>query len=94
MTTNLAEPLRTIDPNLTRDYCCALCGGHLTLYPIMLEVAYTAECATHGTMYPHMVIRKSAWESNQANIQAAKIELNQIGKPKRTEAEILEDLGF
>ena len=87
--TNLLEPLRTTDPNLTRDYCCALCGGHLTLYPIMLEVAYTAECATHGTMYQNTIVRKSTYERNQADISAAKIELNQIGKPKRTVASAL-----
>lgn len=93
-TTNLLDPIQTVDPNFQRDYCCALCGSHLLMVPIMMSYAYSPSCPTHGTMYAHTVTSKMTWERLNANISAAQIELNQENRPERSEREILADLGY
>jgi len=93
-TTNLLNPIKTDNPNFQRDFCCALCGSHLVMVPVMLSYAFSPSCPTHGTMYPHTVTSKMTWKRLNANISAAKIELNQENRPARTEQEILSDLGF
>ena len=72
----------------TRYHVCALCLGELIVDDLAVR------CPEHGIAYEHTVTKRSKANQINSNVRVAKIDLEMFGKPRRTEEEILKELGF
>ncbi|MHC4413302.1 MAG: hypothetical protein ACYSW6_10115 [Planctomycetota bacterium] len=92
---NIIEPLLFEDGEIDifiRDKSCGFCAGHL-FKKFAPDRKYTAHCPEHGVMYEHTHISKHKAERVEQDTRVGGIELREP-KKKRTEQEILSDLGF
>jgi hypothetical protein len=77
-----------------RDHVCALCYGRL-ISRHADERKWGAYCITHGAIMDHNHIHRSQAEKADQNERMGLLELNELRpKERRSEAEILEELGF
>lgn len=72
--------------------CCALCLGDIS--PIWAGDGYQLECATHGIMYPHMLISRRKAEQAQSDRLAATMDLGAEAHRGKSETQLLEEMGF
>jgi hypothetical protein len=81
-----------------RDYCCAHCWGHLERNPV--EGGWQVFCPNCGPDQGY--VTRAYAEARRAESQAEKLEVTQLltslgvipAPPKRSEAEIMQELGF
>ena len=94
---NLLAPLRMTHADaalFARDNVCALCLGYLFLRDIEHDV-YELECLECGKIMAHNYISKHIKDRIEQNNSAARIEMAmEDHKPRRSEADILKELGF
>ncbi len=92
---NLLDPLTFEEGEIElfiRDNSCGLCGGHLFSMHAP-DRKYTAHCPEHGAVTEHSHTSKYKAEQAKDNTRAGKSELRQP-REKRSEKEILKELGF
>ncbi len=92
---NLLEPLLFEEGEIDlfiRDNKCGFCGGYLEKM-FAPDRKYTANCPEHGEVFERTKTSEYVADEVKRNTRVAKNELKQPEEP-RSEAEILEELGF
>lgn len=82
-----------------RDYCCAVCWGHLLMMPVKGSRDFTIECGKYGTSHSGYVKKSYASQrrsDSHGELIEARYNLAGVFGPEdnRTEADCLRDLGF
>lgn len=94
---NLLEPIhfeQAVEAQgFVRDHACGQCLGPLVVKPNKGGGFY-AECLRCGAILQHNHVTKTAAVNYEAGCRVARIELNAMTAPKRSEAELLAELGF
>ncbi len=92
---NLLDPLLFGEGEIDlfiRDNKCGFCGGYL-FTRFAPDRKYTANCPEHGEVYEHTKTTVFVADEVKRNARVGKNELKQPKEP-RSEAEIMEELGF
>lgn len=94
---NLLAPLEFDEIEIgkfIRDHVCALCYGRL-ISKHADDRKWSANCITHGAIMDHNHVHRSQAEKADQNERMGLLELRDLqDKERRSEAEILEELGF
>jgi arylamine N-acetyltransferase len=92
------EPIAYADEAMankfSRTHCCAVCMAQLTYKRDYLSDGYVVICEEHGEITKSNTVTNQQAQLALDSARMGSIEMNAAGKPKRSEAEILSELGF